>query len=56
MNNQEIITLESQMQAGTEAEKSHLKDYLENKTVPPEHLDYCRAWERAYFQWEKLKI
>ena len=56
MNNQEIITLEKEMQAGTEAEKSHLKDYLENKTVPPEHLDYCRAWERAYFQWEKLKI
>ena len=54
MNHQEIITLESQMQAGTEAEKAHLADYLENKKIPIEYLDYCRAWERAYFKWERL--
>ena len=54
--NQAIITLEKEMQAGTEAEKAHLADYLENKSVPPEYLDYCKAWERVYFRWEKLKI
>jgi len=54
MNHQEIIILESQMAAGTEAEKDYLNDYLENKKIPPEHLDYCRAWERAYFRWERL--
>ena len=54
MNHQEIRTLEKEMQAGTEAERSYLADYLENKAVPPEYLDYCRAWERAYFRWERL--
>jgi len=56
MNHQEIRTLEKEMQSGTEAEKAYLKDYLENKAVPPEYLAYCRDWERAYFQWERLKI
>ena len=54
MNHQELITLEKEMQAGTKVEKAYLADYLENKAVPPEYLDYCRAWERAYFQWERL--
>ena len=56
MNHQEIITLESQMQAGTETEKAYLKDYLENKKIPVEYLAYCRDWERLYFRWERLKI
>jgi len=30
MNHQEIRTLEKEMQAGTEAERSYLADYLEN--------------------------
>jgi len=54
MNHQEIITLEKEMQAGTKTEKAHLAEYLENKKIPPEYLDYCRAWERAYFKWERL--
>ena len=55
MKSIEIRKLENKMKAGTEIEKAYLNDYLENKAVPPEHLDYCRAWERAYFRWEKLK-
>jgi len=54
MNHQEIRTLEKEMQSGTEAEKAYLADYLENKKIPVEYFDYCRAWERAYFQWERL--
>jgi len=53
--NQEIITLEKEMQSGTEAEKAYLADYLENKKIPVEYLAYCRDWERAYFRWERLK-
>lgn len=54
MNHVELKKLEKKMDFGTEIEKAYLNDYLENKTVPPEYLEYCRAWERAYFRWEKL--
>ena len=56
MNHVDLKKLEKKMDFGTEIEKSYLNDYLENKAVPPEYLDYCRAWERLYFRWERLKI
>lgn len=54
MKHIEISKLEKKMDIGTDIEKAYLTDYLENKTIPPEYLNYCKVWEKAYSEWNEL--
>ena len=51
----EITKLEKQMDAGTEIEKAYLNDYLGNRSVPDEYLDYCKAWCETHDKWQSIK-
>jgi len=54
MNHVELKKLEKKMDFGTEIEKAYLNDFLENRDVPPEYLNYCQEWNQAYLKWDKL--
>ena len=49
-----ISKLEKKMDSGSEIEKAYLNDFLENRIVPPEYLNYCKAWGKAHSKWDKL--